>query len=77
MLKVLILLFVVVSLASCSGGGEAGILDTRSREERNFDMLCEKPGLTCIETATGWKFRGQQYLIDEVCETENTGIVCE
>lgn len=77
MLKIMILLFVIVLLAGCSGGGEAGIFDRRSRQERNFDMLCEKPGLTCIETDTGWKFRGQQHLLDEVCETENTGIECK
>ena len=47
------------------------------RQQRNFESLCDNPRLTCLETDLGWQFEGDQTLIDRVCDTDLTGMICE
>lgn len=55
----------------------SGCTALQTREQRNFEKLCDQPLVICIETEDGWQFRGPQHLLDEICQTENTGITCE
>ena len=47
------------------------------RQQRNFKSLCDNPRLTCLESDRGWQFEGDQTLIDRVCDTDLTGMICE
>ena len=66
----------ILVLAACNGGQ---VLETseQARLRQNKERLCNHSALVCIRTEDGESFRGPQYLIDEMCDTKNTGVRCE